>query len=319
MNGRVYDPVLGRMLSPDNFVQDATGTQGYNRYSYAANNPLRYVDPSGQFIEYILAGAILLGKFYYDGYKANDNEPNPFKWDWGNATYTVGYSNTGGNSSYSTGVGWGNNYSTNVGYNSSNNSATFGYSYNGSTYNQSINTPEQSSGYIDWRNVDEARDNMQNTYTGQEGFNNEEITSQFSQFGEITREKGGFIDNYNDFYIFMVNKAANEVVEVAAFGVQDANGTKYYVQPWEYNTPTNSVNNAYGIPGYSREDIFAQYHTHKNSYGPSRFDAIFTQNWNIPVYSIGADGRIWITDYYPKGYLIPRYTEGMPYGKLIKR
>ncbi len=30
MNGRMYDPVLGRMLSPDNYISDAGFTQDYN-------------------------------------------------------------------------------------------------------------------------------------------------------------------------------------------------------------------------------------------------------------------------------------------------
>lgn len=47
MNGRLYDPVLGRMLSPDNYIYDAGSTQDYNRYSYAKNNPLLYTDPDG--------------------------------------------------------------------------------------------------------------------------------------------------------------------------------------------------------------------------------------------------------------------------------
>jgi RHS repeat-associated protein len=47
MNGRMYDPVIGRILSPDPFVSSATSTQSYNRYSYCLNNPLRYTDPSG--------------------------------------------------------------------------------------------------------------------------------------------------------------------------------------------------------------------------------------------------------------------------------
>lgn len=47
MNGRIYDPVIGSMLSPDNNVQNATSTQNLNRYSYVMNNPLKYTDPSG--------------------------------------------------------------------------------------------------------------------------------------------------------------------------------------------------------------------------------------------------------------------------------
>ncbi|MFP2996910.1 RHS repeat-associated core domain-containing protein [Spongiivirga sp. MCCC 1A20706] len=49
MNGRMYDPQLGRFLSPDNYIQDPYNPQNYNRYGYAYNNPLMYVDPSGEF------------------------------------------------------------------------------------------------------------------------------------------------------------------------------------------------------------------------------------------------------------------------------
>jgi RHS repeat-associated protein len=47
MNGRVYDPVVGRFMSADPVVQAPFFSQDLNRYSYAWNNPLRYVDPSG--------------------------------------------------------------------------------------------------------------------------------------------------------------------------------------------------------------------------------------------------------------------------------
>lgn len=57
MNGRLYDPLLGSMLSADNQVQMPDFTQNYNRYSYAFNNPLRYTDPSGESV----IGAILIG------------------------------------------------------------------------------------------------------------------------------------------------------------------------------------------------------------------------------------------------------------------
>jgi RHS repeat-associated protein len=47
MNGRIYDPELGRMLSPDPFVQVPEYSQNFNRYSYVMNNPLNLTDPSG--------------------------------------------------------------------------------------------------------------------------------------------------------------------------------------------------------------------------------------------------------------------------------
>ncbi|AWB67996.1 hypothetical protein C2869_16885 [Saccharobesus litoralis] len=47
MNGRVYDPEIGRFLSADPLIQAPIYTQSYNRYSYTWNNPLSMVDPSG--------------------------------------------------------------------------------------------------------------------------------------------------------------------------------------------------------------------------------------------------------------------------------
>ena len=48
-NGRLYDPVLGRFLSPDNYVQEPFNTQNLNRYSYCLNNPVKYTDPDGEW------------------------------------------------------------------------------------------------------------------------------------------------------------------------------------------------------------------------------------------------------------------------------
>jgi hypothetical protein len=47
MNGRIYDPELGRMLSPDPYVQVPEYSQNFNRYSYVLNNPLNKTDPTG--------------------------------------------------------------------------------------------------------------------------------------------------------------------------------------------------------------------------------------------------------------------------------
>jgi RHS repeat-associated protein len=49
MNGRVYDPRIGRFVSPDPIVQAPSFSQSYNRYAYVFNNPLSYVDPTGYF------------------------------------------------------------------------------------------------------------------------------------------------------------------------------------------------------------------------------------------------------------------------------
>ncbi len=49
MKGRMYDPLQGRFLSPDPYIQDPTNPQSFNRYSYCLNNPLKYTDPSGNF------------------------------------------------------------------------------------------------------------------------------------------------------------------------------------------------------------------------------------------------------------------------------
>ncbi|MGH9896509.1 MAG: RHS repeat domain-containing protein, partial [bacterium] len=46
MVGRVYDPKVGRFLTPDPITADPSG-QGLNSYSYVRNNPLTFVDPVG--------------------------------------------------------------------------------------------------------------------------------------------------------------------------------------------------------------------------------------------------------------------------------
>jgi RHS repeat-associated protein len=73
MNGRIYDPALGRFIQPDNYVQAPDYIQNYNRYSYVFNNPLKYTDPSGNVIGFddlavaLIGGVINLGCQYMAG------------------------------------------------------------------------------------------------------------------------------------------------------------------------------------------------------------------------------------------------------------
>jgi RHS repeat-associated protein len=47
MGCRYYDPSIGRFISPDFIAPGAFSLDGWNRYIYAHNNPLRFADPTG--------------------------------------------------------------------------------------------------------------------------------------------------------------------------------------------------------------------------------------------------------------------------------
>jgi len=47
MNGRVQDPVIGRMISADNIIPGSLDSQSFNRYSYVTNRVLTFNDPTG--------------------------------------------------------------------------------------------------------------------------------------------------------------------------------------------------------------------------------------------------------------------------------
>ncbi|GGX28214.1 RHS repeat domain-containing protein [Undibacterium squillarum] len=47
MNGRIYDPLVARMMSADPYIQDPLSSKSYNRYTYVWNNPTNLTDPTG--------------------------------------------------------------------------------------------------------------------------------------------------------------------------------------------------------------------------------------------------------------------------------
>jgi RHS repeat-associated protein len=47
MNARIYDPDIGRFLSPDPTIPYINNPQAFNRFAYAVNNPLNYIDKDG--------------------------------------------------------------------------------------------------------------------------------------------------------------------------------------------------------------------------------------------------------------------------------
>lgn len=107
MNARLYDPMLGRFLSPDPYVQMLDFTQAFNRYSYGLNNPFTYIDPSGEFAWFIpvIIGAVI--GTYSGGVIANEGQYNPIKWDYSSGKtwgFMLGGAVVGGISGY---AGWG--------------------------------------------------------------------------------------------------------------------------------------------------------------------------------------------------------------------
>ena len=78
MTGRLYDPMMGRMLSPDPDVTYPEVPLSYNRYAYAMNNPVNFVDPNGEnpFIPLmILYGATMSWKMAgFDGCSTSNGE-----------------------------------------------------------------------------------------------------------------------------------------------------------------------------------------------------------------------------------------------------
>lgn len=75
MNGRMYDPVLARFLSPDNYVQEPTTSQNFNRYSYCLNNPLKYTDPTGEWFgidDLLVSGVGFLTGYISNGFKTGN-------------------------------------------------------------------------------------------------------------------------------------------------------------------------------------------------------------------------------------------------------
>ncbi|RLJ22616.1 hypothetical protein DJ030_00910 [bacterium endosymbiont of Escarpia laminata] len=66
MNARLYDPEIGRFLSADIYIQEPGLSQNFNRYIYVMNNPLKYNDPSGHFLNFIIGAIIMIVSQFID-------------------------------------------------------------------------------------------------------------------------------------------------------------------------------------------------------------------------------------------------------------
>ncbi|MBQ7426189.1 MAG: VCBS repeat-containing protein [Prevotella sp.] len=86
MNARLYDPAVGRFLSPDPYVQAPDNAQSFNRYTYCLNNPLKYTDESGEFWWILISAGI--GGVVNLGMKALNGQIH--SWGDGFAAFGIG-------------------------------------------------------------------------------------------------------------------------------------------------------------------------------------------------------------------------------------
>jgi RHS repeat-associated protein len=74
MNGRVYDPLVGRFLSVDPIIGNIADSQQVNPYAYVGNRPLSYTDPTGWTAADGGGGA--------PGFYPGPNDGSPGSWRW---------------------------------------------------------------------------------------------------------------------------------------------------------------------------------------------------------------------------------------------
>ena len=209
MNSRLYDPALGRFLSPDPYIQAPDHSQNFNRYSYCLNNPLKFTDPSGN--SWI---SDKIGQFQ----KWFDQHPGSWLYNHGitsfsfgtNVSYTPGKSNvdfyTGG------GIGianhqeiiMGNSFSRNMksGDGISKGQFGFGTSYSNPYYPSTYDAPEQTAA--------NAFNNARGDYFEAAG----QGSSDFDNWGSNFRTAAGLTFNWlvgagKESYIFINSPAAN--------------------------------------------------------------------------------------------------------------
>ncbi|MEC0147840.1 DUF6531 domain-containing protein [Paenibacillus alginolyticus] len=71
-SARYYKPELGRFVSEDTYKGDMWNPQTLNLYTYVANNPLRYIDPSGHdfSLRELESDAVQIGRLGYNSDRA---------------------------------------------------------------------------------------------------------------------------------------------------------------------------------------------------------------------------------------------------------
>ena len=81
-NARLYDPLLGRFLTPDPYLQAPGFSVNFNRFAYCLNNPLKYSDQSGALfgIDDVILFSAAIGAFSGAAMASNANAHGFTEW-----------------------------------------------------------------------------------------------------------------------------------------------------------------------------------------------------------------------------------------------
>ena len=321
MNGRMYDPVLARFLSPDKLLQNPSNTQNYNGYSYVLNNPLKYTDPSGwayggyQFLS--LTQGFNLETASNGGEAWDPNGAMGYlvdgvactKFEYLEAERAGGIVHPKGISSF---------FKVTQADGTVVNTADAGEAaslFNEGNNEHKVIFENGKFNYYDVMHVTPDRNDNNLTASIDGGG----IASTDPQDGGPTENEGGFIIGKENFEKFMYDKAENSPVEVSAMEVtnRDTKEKSYFVFPWADNKVKQSENDI-SLIDQKIYEINANYHTHPTSSGPSRDDALASQQWNgLPIYTMGANGNMYIAQWHPD-LRVPYWGTQSSYGSLIR-
>ena len=105
-NARLYDPLLGRFLSPDPYIQDPDNPQNFNRYSYCLNNPLKYSDEDGEFWTGLTA-MVLFPIALFNGIVKPIGQTISGNWDGAKNSFSKAWSEYGKKVANSAKIDWG--------------------------------------------------------------------------------------------------------------------------------------------------------------------------------------------------------------------
>jgi len=312
MNGRLYDPLIARFLSPDKYVQAPDLSQGYNRYTYCLNNPLKYTDPDGEF-PWLAAGIFAIFSYFKTAHYNRDLETGKWAWnpvDWfkegNNTTVVVGVSTNSSFSSFTGYAGIGSDFTVpavsyntehGLGVGNANNPGFNEFFYPSINYNAPVENAIAS--LENGRN--KLIESMNSSYSGPyiptvENYNSVEYTGFYYDNAEEMRNQ---LHHMSD----MQGGVELILAEDYTGGAYLLPSKVYNGKGWLNNGPDNGYVSSYhlNILNIDKANIKMFGHDHDRSYrftNPDDYNLFY--NWRKSIYIIMPDGRI-LYKHYPTG------------------